>query len=106
MNPLRYAWLWFCGKIDKDLLNHEKMLGDLDQSKIDAKIEKLKELGQGDWEEVSGTYWYTEIFVSAGTDVAKVQPSGLPIKIFISKLTGELKTFPARIFDKDFKEDV
>jgi hypothetical protein len=51
------------------------------------------------WEEVPGLYWYTEVTRFSAVGEVKVQPSGILIKLFANKVTSEIKTFPAKIFE-------
>jgi hypothetical protein len=76
----------------------------LSKEKIQQKILELNNNNtDGDWDEVVGWFWYTEATptVPNGTPSSgiKLMPSGLPVKLFANKVTGELKTFPAKIFE-------
>ena len=81
----------------------------LDPNKIQAKINELNAenmalraergniLEADDWALIPGIYIINE--VNAKPDEVEIKPWGLIIKLFINKKTGEIKSFPARMFE-------
>lgn len=51
------------------------------------------------WEAVAGLYWYPEVTRFSPTGDVKQQASGILLKLFANKKTGEFKSFPAQMFE-------
>lgn len=70
----------------------------LDAQKIHNKIEELNRTQGGSWQEVGGLFAIT--VVEPKEDSIAFNPaSGLILKPFFNQATGEVKIFPAKIFE-------
>lgn len=69
----------------------------LDQTKIDKTTSELDALGVGKWGRVPGIYIFGE--VNARPNDIVIMPWGLIVLHFQNTTTGEIKTFPARLFE-------
>lgn len=71
----------------------------IDPEKIQNKITELNNQG-GSWQEIEGNNALTKVeFSDSGT---KFYPSsGVPVKMFVNRISGEIKLFPAFIFKLD-----
>jgi len=72
-----------------------------DPEKIRRKIQELNRDG-GDWVEAEGNHALTKVEGEfRGGKVTFFPSSGIPLKVFISRRTGEIKIFPAIMFERD-----
>lgn len=76
----------------------------LDEKKLKNKEEELNQRDKAinldsEWKAVDGMWWYDEITRFSPTGEIKIQPSGIPIKLFINKKTGEYKSFHIGLFE-------
>ncbi len=73
-----------------------------DQKKIDAKIKELKDTTKEDWLPVTGNHALIKAEGEfKGGKIVFFPNKGAPLKGFINKKTGEIKIFPAKLFEKD-----
>lgn len=76
----------------------------LDESKLRAKADQLNERDkqsglESDWQPVPGMWWYDEITKFTKDGEIKLQPSGIPLKLFVNTTTGEYKSFNIASFE-------
>lgn len=73
-----------------------------DPTKVAIKIAELNRTG-GDWIAANGTNALTNVSGDFRTNANIVfQPSnGIPVKVFMNKTNGEMKLFPAVLFERD-----
>jgi hypothetical protein len=92
---------WLCKQPKKKPMSYwipDKLL----KEKSDELNKRDKAINlDSDWQPVEGMYWYDEIVQQSPTDQAKLQPSGIPLKLFINTKTGEYKSFHTNVFKTD-----
>ena len=75
-----------------------------DQNLVNTKIRELNG-GQetGDWTEIPGTHAFLAVSGNfrANTNVVFRGDSGIAVKIFIHSTTGEMKIYPAIMFEQN-----
>lgn len=73
-----------------------------DPNKIQAKISELDTLAKpASWEEIGGNFAITRFEVHDDGSPIFLPSKGIPLKAFFNKRTGEIKIFPAKIFEKE-----
>lgn len=68
------------------------------QTLIDQKIAELSRLTNHIWKEAQGYHALTMVDIRT-SGVAFNPASGIPIKVFVDTVSGELKMFPASMFE-------
>lgn len=71
----------------------------IDEAKIDRKIQELNVAG-GNWFAADGLNALTGVEFH-GTSAQFKPATGIPVKVFINRVNGEMKVFPAVIFKVD-----
>ena len=79
----------------------KKLLGisnsmEIDEAKVQSKITELNRLG-GNWFAVDGMHALTTVAFKGDSPLFN-PASGILLKVFINKVNGEIKTFPAIMF--------
>lgn len=76
-----------------------------DPKKVDQKILELNKLDKsgGDWVAGEGyvSLMFTEGDLRAKKNIAMNPHKGYAVKLFVNTLNGEIKLFPAILFEKD-----
>jgi len=73
-----------------------------DLIKVQEKIKELSKGKPGKWIPFSGFHALTKFEFGEGGKSPTFHPdSGVPLKIFVNVETGELRAFPAKVFEKE-----
>jgi len=74
-----------------------------DPELIRNKLRELNSGETGDWEEITGNHALTSVDgdFRSNSNVVFKPASGIPIKGFLNRRTGEIKIFPAVMFEKN-----
>jgi len=72
-----------------------------DPNLIRAKIVELNSGETGDWEEITGNHALTSVDgdFRTNSNIVFKPASGVPLKAFLNRRTGEIKIFPAIMFE-------
>ena len=91
MTYLKSLWWWFCGilGIHKSMENPAKVL---------AKVKELNGGETGHWLAIPGYHALTKVELNQGN--ANFFPgTGVILKVFVNGRTGEIRIFPAPMFE-------
>src|SRR5258706_11264601 len=80
---------------------HERMQ---DPKKVRAVIDELNNLGgpgKGYWVEAQGYHALTAMEIK-GNRLSAIPNSATPLKVFVNRKTGELRTYVSPVFDNEF----
>jgi hypothetical protein len=74
-----------------------------DAKKVQAKVDELSKATGHAWRALPGNHAMTKVVVKSEYNFTFIPDAGMPVKIFVDLVTGEVRTFMYFVFEVDSK---